>query len=67
MQHCSTDHVDINDINMQHRTDHVDINENSQRASLTTGLKYAAEKLEKEKIISVQSEKTELLTDTPGE
>ena len=63
MQHCSTDHVDINDINMQHRTDHVDINENSQQA----GLKYTAEKLEKEKIISVQSEKTELLTDTPGE
>ena len=67
MQHCSTDHVDINDINMQHRTDHVDINENSQRASLTTGLKYAAEKLEKEKIISVQSQKTELPTDTQGE
>ena len=52
---------------MQHRTDHVDINENSQRASLTTGLKYAAEKLEKEKIISVQSQETELPTDTQGE
>ena len=52
---------------MQHRTDHVDINENSQQAGLTPGLKYTAEKLEKEKIISVQSEKTELLTDTPGE
>ena len=51
---------------MQHRTDHVDINENSQRASLTTGLKYAAEKLEKEKI-SVESQETELPTDTQGE